>query len=241
MIKGKGLNPDFYEILEAGMGDDEDDIRRAYERIKHIYADDSLATYGLYSEKELKELREQLEQAFRILIDPENRRDYDRKLIAEPVKRKKQRQIRILSREGGDSILRTPFRLNRVGSQPVDEQSPTPSSGTGSEPSPDQGGPPAKPRKEARVPIHVPEDTVFTGSLLRKLRKEAGIDLRDISETTKVSIMNLRFLEEENWQKLPALVYLKGFIDQYSQHLGLDSARVVTDLTKRCLEAKKTS
>ena len=54
-----------------------------------------------------------------------------------------------------------------------------------------------------------------------------------INQSTKISLMNLRFIEEDNLDALPAPVYLRGYLQQIAQLLGVDSARVVSGYMAR--------
>jgi len=60
-----------------------------------------------------------------------------------------------------------------------------------------------------------------SGEALRRLREQRGIDLETICEVTKISIMHLRFIEQDCYENLPAPIYLKGFVDQYARLLKL--------------------
>ena len=67
----------------------------------------------------------------------------------------------------------------------------------------------------------------YHGRTLKQIRERMGIGLEEVSSETRVSLKILQFIEEEAFDKLPALVYLKGFLKSYAQSLGLDPARVV--------------
>lgn len=64
------------------------------------------------------------------------------------------------------------------------------------------------------------------GGSLRQLRRERGVDLDTICERTKISIMYLRFIEQDVYDNLPAAIYLKGFVDQYARLLDLPADMV---------------
>jgi len=67
----------------------------------------------------------------------------------------------------------------------------------------------------------------YHGRTLKQIRERMGIELEAVSAETRVSLRTLQSIEEEAIDKLPALVYLKGFLRSYAQSLGLDPARVV--------------
>jgi cytoskeletal protein RodZ len=50
---------------------------------------------------------------------------------------------------------------------------------------------------------------------------------------TKVSVRYLEFIEEENFKKLPARAYIRGFIMLYAKALGYDPDRMSSDYLKR--------
>lgn len=68
--------------------------------------------------------------------------------------------------------------------------------------------------------------TVFTGPLLRQIREAVGVELREIAERSKIGMAYLQSLEGEVFAKLPAAVYVRGFLLEYARALGLDAERV---------------
>ncbi len=79
----------------------------------------------------------------------------------------------------------------------------------------------------------------YRGKELKQLRERMGIELQTVAKETKISLKILEFLEEENFEKLPALVYLKGFLRGYAQSLGLDPQKVAEDYLQSMGESKK--
>ncbi len=69
-------------------------------------------------------------------------------------------------------------------------------------------------------------DTIFTGSVLRELRKARGLSVEEIARRTRISAGHLVNLEEERWADLPERVFLRGFLTAYARELRLDAARV---------------
>jgi cytoskeleton protein RodZ len=49
----------------------------------------------------------------------------------------------------------------------------------------------------------------------------------------------LEWIEEEAFEKLPPLVYLKGFLKSYAQSLGLDPQKVIEEYIRFMEESKK--
>ena len=68
--------------------------------------------------------------------------------------------------------------------------------------------------------------TEFSGPLLRQIREASGVELREIAARSKIGMAYLVALEGEVFTKLPAAVYVRGFLAQYARALGLDADRV---------------
>ncbi|MBX3185734.1 MAG: helix-turn-helix domain-containing protein [Labilithrix sp.] len=79
-------------------------------------------------------------------------------------------------------------------------------------------------------------DTEFTGPLLRKVRESQGIELVEISSRTKISKAHLVALEEETYDHLPAIVYVRGFVTELAKYLRLDPAQVQRTYLRRMRE-----
>ncbi len=69
----------------------------------------------------------------------------------------------------------------------------------------------------------------YTGPHLRGIREQLGLDLKEMEQVTKVRWIHFDAIEHEQFQKLPAEVFLRGYLRLYAQQLGLDPARVVAD------------
>jgi flagellar biosynthesis protein FlhG len=79
-------------------------------------------------------------------------------------------------------------------------------------------------------------DTEFTGSLLRKVRESQGIEIAEISSRTKISKAHLLALEDETYEHLPAIVYVRGFVTELAKYLRLDPAQVQRTYLRRMRE-----
>lgn len=86
-------------------------------------------------------------------------------------------------------------------------------------------------RQELAHEVHA--DTDFTGTLLAKVRESLGIEIEEISAHTKISAGYLRAIETEQFDKLPALVYARGFVQQLATYLKLDPAQVSRTYLRR--------
>ncbi|MBW2609132.1 MAG: DUF4115 domain-containing protein [Deltaproteobacteria bacterium] len=60
------------------------------------------------------------------------------------------------------------------------------------------------------------------GALLKDERKKKGLSLDEVAKITRLRRHYLDALDNEDWDNLPAPVFIKGFIKSYAQTLGLD-------------------
>ena len=70
---------------------------------------------------------------------------------------------------------------------------------------------------------HATEPALSLGSLLRETRRRRAVTLLDVSQATRINPAYLEALEAENWEVLPAPVYVRGFARSYGRFLGLDA------------------
>ena len=85
----------------------------------------------------------------------------------------------------------------------------------------------------------VAPDADMSGRLMREVRESVGIELREISERTKIATAYLSAIEDEQFERLPAPVYVRGFLVEYAKMLGLDVSRVLETYYQRFLAARQ--
>jgi len=71
------------------------------------------------------------------------------------------------------------------------------------------------------------DSTLSFGDWLQKHRVSRRISLEEIAAVTKVHIMQLKALEENEVSKLPAPAFVRGFLVSYARHLGIDENEVL--------------
>lgn len=181
----------YYEILEISPTATSKEIQRAYEHAKETFYADSVAIYSLFSEEEVKGIKEAVEEAYRILMDEALRRDYD------------QSHVQMLPMAGGQAIE----TFSETAGISWEERHPLSFTGLSFN----------------------AEERPYRGKTLKQIRQGMGVELQAISQEMKINARTLEWIEEEAFEKLPALVYLKGFLKSYAQSLGLDPAKVVEE------------
>jgi cytoskeleton protein RodZ len=71
------------------------------------------------------------------------------------------------------------------------------------------------------------------GPTLREARMRARIDITEVEEATKIRAKYLRAIENEEWGLLPAPAFVKSFVREYADYLGLDSRLLVEEYKLR--------
>lgn len=204
----------YYELLEVSPRATVQEIHKAYERIRKIYDPNSIALYSLFSPEETEKIRQRVEEAYRTLVYEENRREYDLTLRDLPA-----------------MMVQEPAR-QRVFAQPSSAP------GRGAPPQDQRRGetlpvpPPPVPASEPQKPVPA-EITEFTGSVLKMLREQRGLTIRNVADITKMGSRHLEHIEDESYQKLPARPYLRGFLVLYAKALGYEPDRIVNEYLRR--------
>ncbi|CAM4238041.1 RodZ domain-containing protein [Paenibacillus tarimensis] len=66
------------------------------------------------------------------------------------------------------------------------------------------------------------------GNLLKKAREEKGYSLEDIQDLTKIRKRYLEAIEEGNYSVLPGNFYVRAFVKNYAETVGLDADEVLS-------------
>ena len=69
--------------------------------------------------------------------------------------------------------------------------------------------------------------TVTVGECLKRKREELGISIKDLGDKLRIKVDYLEDLEENNYEKLPPDVYVKGFIKSYSELVGFNPEKMI--------------
>lgn len=67
---------------------------------------------------------------------------------------------------------------------------------------------------------------ITVSQVLKQARQEKKLSLEDLSDKTKIRTKHLEALEAGEWQKLPGIAYINGFIDLYARHVDLDPKNI---------------
>jgi curved DNA-binding protein CbpA len=211
----------YYDVLEIPTNSSPQEIESAYVRTKNAYSGDSVALYSLMTKDECDSIIGQIEEAYSVIGFPEKRREYDR--------------LRGFNQGG----------LNLNYSMPA----PTPGlSSFESRPKDtvqyEDFGSNLNEAKVSKITAQkkfgleyeekeefdkaIAECTDFTGTFLKKIRDYKNVSMERMAEMTRISKTHITALENEDLSKLPADVYVRGYVYQYAKVLKLNPDVVAT-------------
>lgn len=249
----------YYEVLEIPSTARSEEIYHSYQRAKSAYSSDSLALYSLMSTEECRNVLELVEEAYSILSDPMKRKRYDEarginrefnalhyNVLADRVAPHRSEPHNVAQNNSStvSSMLREEFILNNQNSAPISngEMSPkaaqTLSNTTNVTKLVTQKRFALDYVINAEFEREIEETTEFTGDFLRKIREYKSVDLERLSDMTKVSRLYLQAIESEDYDKLPASVYVRGFVFQYAKCLKLKPEVVANSYVGRMKKLK---
>ena len=67
------------------------------------------------------------------------------------------------------------------------------------------------------------------GSRMRRTREQRGVSLRQIAESTKISVSALEALERNDISRLPGGIFSRAFVRSYAAEIGVDPEQTVRE------------
>lgn len=206
----------YYEMLDIRPDATAFDIRHAYSAALQMYQPGSLASYSFFSGDERQSILSLIEKAYATLIHEQARKDYDEELI---------RRGELVAEQTVSVAVKKPVSIFDISrSQP---------SGlvlTNHEA--------LKSRiSQSRLIGDILAQTELSGADLKRIRTELGVPIEQIVRETKIRHDHLLSIEEDHVERLPAAVFLKGFVKSYLKILCLEpveelSARYMTTVAR---------
>jgi curved DNA-binding protein CbpA len=246
----------YYEILDVSLNANPEVIRMAYIRAKNAYNRDSLAAYSLFDREESKNILAEIEEAYSVLSDSEKRRKYDEShgiVSSESVYDAYHRgnhAVAAFSRENlakqmgdGFEFQDDPFRKPIERHLAEARAAESPAKPAANEPSPIERLRAAQenavnpknfqltPRTHETNPemeekIKSLQDV--NGAFLKAVREYKNVSQDEIMNIIKIGKNDLTALETDDVAKLPAAVFVRGFVIQYAKALKLDQEKTAT-------------
>lgn len=86
---------------------------------------------------------------------------------------------------------------------------------------------------DTKILVELDEAQEWTGDLIKKMRELQHLSIEELSQSTKISKTYLKAIENEEFHKLPAPVYIRGFVTQLSKILKLPHETVAAHYMER--------
>lgn len=209
----------YYDLLGVSPKASFEEVQSAYDEAVSIYSNDSISTYSLFTQEEREQILARLVDAYKILTNSQLRKEYNQILVEKG---------ELSPQEIGFSSLEETAvpkgKLREVSVESLIQE-------------------------EKSENLNQTSDTTLdlfngytsvTGKSIKMLRLAREITLEEVYRKTNIPKQTLKDIEEEHFEKLPALVYLKGFLKAYAGALTVNQAQMVDGYVKRFLEWKTT-
>lgn len=206
----------YYDILEVPTNATPEEIHEGHNRTRNAYSQDSIALYSLMGQDECNQMLAAVDEAYSILSDPNKRLQYDKArgvtLSYNPFNEKNRN-----SQNDG---------FKRLMADPIEQKTITPSQSNNITKIVANKRFALEYKIDTAFEQEIEQSTDFNGAFLKKIREYKGVDLNRMSDMTKVSKTYLQLIEDEDFKKLPAPVYVRGFVFQYAKILKLNPDQV---------------
>lgn len=233
----------YYEVLEISLDASQEEVHRAYSRAKNAYSGDNIALYSLMSADDCNKILELVEEAYSIIGIPEKRREYDRA--------RGLNQPKIEMHDSRNTLFQT--ELNTHQDKSLTSQTFEPSKENEDKEKDfsiyrNESAGISKISASNRFSLSYDRDsqfeqeietsTDFTGDFLKRIREYKNVDIKRLSEMTRISKTYITNIEEDQYQKLPATPYARGFVYQYAKCLKLNPELVATSYMRHLKKLK---
>ena len=202
----------YYEVLDIKPDAVAFEIRHAYNAALQVYQPGSIASYSFFSEDERQEILSLIETAYRTLISDQARKDYNEELI---------RKGELDVRKEATSTAKKAVSLFSISRNPVAKAALTNHETLKNK------------INQSQIIGEILARNALCGADLKKIRLELGVLIEQIAQETKIRHDHLRSIEEDQVTRLPAAVFLKGFVKSYLKCLSLEP---VEELSARYMD-----
>jgi curved DNA-binding protein CbpA len=88
------------------------------------------------------------------------------------------------------------------------------------------------------VDLLIESEQDWSGAAIKRIREAKKISIEDLADYTRISKAYLIAMEEEEYMKLPAVVYCRGFLQQVAKRLKLPTEHMVNKYIARMRAAR---
>jgi curved DNA-binding protein CbpA len=208
----------YYEVLEIETNANPQQIENAYIRARNAYSGDSVALYSLMTKDECDMILGQIEEAYSVLGFPEKRREYDR------LRGFNQNGIAPARHIGQIYTITTVEDRPKGAVEYEDYGSNLIESKVSKITAQKKFG--LEYEENSEMDRKIRECSDFSGKFLKEIREYKNVGIERMAEMTRISKTHLTALENEDVAKLPAEVYVRGYVYQYAKVLKLNPDQV---------------
>jgi flagellar biosynthesis protein FlhG len=203
----------YYEILEINEDATLQEVERAYLNAKETYSSNSSALYSMFSKEEALELHKLIEEAYNTLSNNSLRQAYDNENINLS-----------FDDDDNDDFL-------EIEEPAVDHKK--------DEVKMVGGCIKGQFKEDSTIEDKILSLDDCSGSFLQKIRTYKNIPLEDLSKFSKISKTSILAVENEDFESLPAKVFVRGFVSQIAKLLGLDHSTFTKEYMANFDEKRK--
>jgi len=242
-----------YELLDVHPDASPQEIRAAYLRAKTTFQKDSLAIYSLMDASDAQDMLQKIEQAYQVLSHPDRKRVYDQNFsqsmneteifptasFSAPTPSKVVSIDRVPPMESGESddLLVPPTTDYPLHSTATANEARSVALTSSLDSLPSHAEEPSTLRSERPqdpvADLHLENQEEWTGALLRKIRELRDVPMERLIEVTRVRRSYLAAIEQDQFDKLPAPVFVRGFLMQIARELKIPSQQLVSSYLGR--------
>lgn len=217
--------PTYYTVLNVDPGASRMMIREAYLRLKGLYNNGGDGLYGIGGTDDVQSQIAELDEAFAILNDDHRRNEYDRSIglqstkpgaMASPISQNALEENWSANPTNNDTIQTSRSTLKVIKTRAI---------------RPDDA------KAQEIYQTILADHDVGDGAILAKLREAINVTIDEIQERTKISLEYIRAMESNRFERLPQVVYVKGFMRSYLKYLCVPNAEKVIVAYAARLEA----
>jgi len=209
----------YYDLLGVSPQASFEEVQSAYDEAVSTYSNDSIPTYSLFTQEEREQILARLVDAYKILTNSQLRKEYNQVLMEKG--ELSPQEIRFSSLEKA-AVPKGKLKDVSVESLIQEERSEN-----------------LNQAFDSTLDLFNGYTSV-TGKNIKMVRLAREMTLEEVYRKTNIPKQTLEDIEEEHFEKLPALVYLKGFLKAYADALTVNQAQMVDGYVKRFLEWKTT-
>jgi len=194
---------ELYEMLDIGTKATAAEIRSAYNVALQMYQSDSLVSYSFFSKEERDKILSLIDKAYFTLINEAQRTKYDDEMNLSGT------SVSADQSKAGIQPVNI-FEFNRQDMAFL-----------------------ARKNNKSELKTKISQSQSIreilsrqkiTGADLKTIREELGVAVETIHQETKIRLDYLNDIEEDKTGKLPAPVFLKGFIKAYLKSICIEKA-----------------